>query len=104
SSLVLVFQGDRLDPTTAASAANYRVNWAGPDGKFGNRDDQQIAVGGDLPPGAESILYDSSSNIDVASGLTYPTATRQTVTLLFGKALPVGNYRIDVSSQVVSAA
>jgi hypothetical protein len=103
TSLVLVFQGDRLDADLAMDPKNYTVTWAGADGLFGTQDDQQIAVGDGLPSGSQTVVYDPSSNLDVASGLTYPTAIRQTVTLLFGTALPAGNYRITVSANVVSA-
>ncbi len=101
--LVLVFQGDRLDADLAMDPKNYAVIWAGPDGLFGTQDDQQIAIGDGLPSGSQTVVYDPSSNLDVASGLTYPTAIRQTVTLLFGTPLPAGNYRITVSANVVSA-
>ena len=103
TSLVLVFQGDRLDADLAMDSNNYTVTWAGPDGLFGTQDDRQIAVGDGLPPDSQTVVYDPSSNLDVASGLTYPTAIRQTVTLLFGTPLPAGNYQITVSANVVSA-
>ncbi len=103
TSLVLVFQGDRLDADLAMDPKNYTVTWAGPDGLFGTQDDRQIAIGNGLPSGSQTVVYDPSSNLDVASGLTYPTAIRQTVTLLFGTPLPAGNYQITVSANVVSA-
>ena len=103
TSLVLVFQGDRLAPAAAQVANNYSVVWFGPDGKQGTKDDRRIIVGDGLPAGAQAVVYDDSSNVDVASGLTYPTAIRQTVTLLFDKPLPAGGYEIDISPNVVSA-
>ena len=83
ASLVLTFQGDRLDPDTAQHPANYTVTWLGPDGK------QVIPV--------QSAVYDPGANIDVATGITYPTAVRQTVTLLFAGPLPAGSYEVALS-------
>ena len=98
TSIVLVFQGDRLDPATAENPANYTITWLGPDGRRGTADDRQIQLGA----AANSVVYDASSNVDVSSGLTYPTAIRQTVTLLFDQPLPVGGYEIKVSAAVVA--
>ncbi len=86
-------QGDRLDPDAAQNPANYNVIWLGPNG------DQVIplAIG-------QSAVYDPSSNVDVASGVTYPTAIRQTVTLLFSEPLPSGSYRIELSPAIQTAA
>ena len=104
TNLVLVFQGDRLDPTTAEDPENYTVTWLGADGVKGGGDDQTIAVGEGLPAGSQSVIYDPSrNNVDFASGRTIPTAVRQTVTLLFGEPLPVGNYEIVVGPDVISA-
>src|SRR5262249_17560917 len=83
--------------------ANYRVTWLGRDGIRGTRDDRQIPVGSGLTAGRQFAVYDASSNIDVASGLILPTAIRQTVTLLFGEALPAGAYEIEVLASVQSA-
>ncbi|HEY2827861.1 MAG TPA: VCBS repeat-containing protein, partial [Pirellulales bacterium] len=102
TSLVLAFQGDRLDAGTAQNPSNYIVTWAGADGIFGNKDDRPFTVGEGLSSGTQAAIYDASSNIDVASGLTYPTAIRQTVTLLFGKALPAGSYKVEVKSNVIA--
>jgi hypothetical protein len=103
TSLVLVFQGDRLDATSAEVLSNYHVIWLGTDGVLGTSDDREIQVGAGLPPGSKAVTYDPGNNVDVSSGRTYPTAVRQTVTLLFGEALPVGSYRIEVSANVESA-
>jgi hypothetical protein len=98
ASLVLSFQGDRLDPLAAQDPANYTVTWLGPDRVAGTADDRTITVGaaGDAQP----VVYNPSANIDVVSGVTYPTAVRQTVTLLFESALPAGSYRVEVSPKV----
>jgi hypothetical protein len=98
ASLVLSFQGDRLDPSAAQDPANYTVTWLGRDGVAGTADDRTITVGaaGDAQP----VVYDPSANIDIVSGVTYPTAVRQTVTLLFESALPAGSYRVEVSAKL----
>lgn len=101
ASLVLVFQGDRLDPITAQEPNNYSVTWLGSDGILGTDDDRNIPVGSGLTA-AQSAIYSPSGNLDVASGRTYPSAVRQTVTLLFAQALPAGSYRIEVSPQVTA--
>ncbi len=101
ASLVLVFQGDRLDPSTAQDPNNYSVTWLGSDGILGTGDDRIILVGSgasEVPP----VIYSPSGNRDIASGRTYPTAVRQTVTLLFPQALPAGAYRIQVSPSVTA--
>jgi hypothetical protein len=102
ASLVLTFEGDRLDPTSAENAANYTVTWLGPDGVAGTADDQVIPI----TPGisSQNVVYDPSTNVNVASGNVYPTAIRQTVTLLFTDPLPAGSYQIEVSSAVQAAA
>ena len=86
ASLVVTLQGDRLDPATAENPANYAVTWLGPDGTVGTADDQVIP----LATGFQSVVYDPSANLDVASGKIHPTAVRQTVTLLFGQPAPRG--------------
>jgi hypothetical protein len=103
TNMVLVFQGDRLDLSAAEDATNYIVTWLGPDGVFGTGDDREIAVGQGLLEGSQAVVYDASSNVDVSSGRSFPTAVRQTVTLLFGEPLPAGNYIVEVLSGVVSA-
>jgi FG-GAP-like repeat len=91
TSLVITFQGDRLDPATAEDAANYSVIWLGANGN-------QV-----IPLTIEDAVYDPSSNVDVASGVTYATAVRQTVTLLFDEPLPVGSYRIELAPAIQAA-
>jgi hypothetical protein len=98
ASLVLTLQGDRLDPTAAQDPANYTVTWLGPDGLPGTADDQVLHV-----DATQGVVYDPSTNIDVGSGLTYPTAVRQTVTLLFDQPLPPGSYQIAVAAAVQAA-
>lgn len=102
TSVVLVLQGERPSAASAESADNYTVTWLGLDGVKGGGDDHEIPIGENLPGGTKSVIYDPSSNVEVSSGLTYPTAVRQTVTLLFGSAVPPGNYEIAVSKEVVS--
>src|SRR5262249_51226026 len=69
-------------------------------------DDQVIAVGAGLPADLPAVIYDPNrNNIDVTSDgqrLVFPTAVRQTVTLLFGTGLPAGNYKIEVSDAIKS--
>jgi SdrD B-like domain/FG-GAP-like repeat len=101
SSLVLTFQGDRLDPATAENPANYIVTWLGPDGQAGTADDQVIPVGSTF--GTKPVLYSPGTNVDVSSGRTFPTAVRQTVTLLFADALPAGSYTIVLSPAIQAA-
>jgi hypothetical protein len=98
ASLVLTLQGDRLDPTAAQDPANYTVTWLGPDGILGTADDQVIPV-----DATQGVVYDPSTNVDVGSGTTFPTAVRQTVTLLFDKPLPAGSYQVKVVAAVVAA-
>ena len=108
TSIVLTFQGDRLDLEQAENAENYQVRWLGRDGVLGGGDDQIIPIGQGLPADAKAVLYDPSrNNADAASsgnGLVYPTAVRETVTLLFGNALRPGKYEIKVSGNDVSAS
>ncbi len=103
SSLVLVFQGDRLDPTAAENPNNYRVIWLGPDSQPGGGDDRLIVVGAGIES-AQPVVYSPSGNRDVASGHNDPSAVRQTVTLEFAEALPSGSYIIEVLPQVQAAA
>ena len=49
------------------------------------------------------VVYDASANLNVASGLTYPTAVRQTVTLLFDQPLPPGTYEIVLAPAIQAA-
>jgi hypothetical protein len=99
ASLVVTLQGDRLDPAAAENPSNYTVTWLGPDGKAGTSDDQVIP----LAAGFQSVVYDPSANIDVASGTIHPTAVRQTVTLLFSQPLPAGSYQITFSPAIQAA-
>jgi hypothetical protein len=99
ASLVVTLQGDRLDPATAENPANYTVTWLGPDGKVGTADDQAIPVA----TGFQSVVYDPSANLDVASGTIHPTAVRQTVTLLFSQSLPAGSYQISLAPAIQAA-
>lgn len=93
TSLVITFQGDRLDPATAEDPSNYSVTWL--DGNL------TIPIG--ALGGAKAVTYDPGANIDVSSGRTFPTAVRQTVTLLFEQALPAGSYRIELSPAIKAA-
>ncbi len=102
SALVLVWQGNRLDPTAAEKPENYRVTWLGPDNRLGTADDRILVVGAGINS-TPSVIYNPSGNRDVTSGRTYPTAVRQTVTLLFPDALPAGSYQIEVSPDVQAA-
>ncbi len=101
STLVITFQGDRLDPVTAEDPANYRITWLGPDGQLGGGDDQELRPGG--PVGGRPIVYAPGANTVASSGRTFPTAVRQTVTLFFTDPLPAGSYLIEVSSDVQTA-
>jgi hypothetical protein len=102
SSLTLVLQGDRLQPETSQEPDHYRVTWLGPDRLPDTDDDRIIAIGAGLPT-THAVVYDPSGNVEVSSGRTFPTAVRQTVTLLFSEGLPAGSYRIDVSPDVQAA-
>jgi hypothetical protein len=93
ASLVVTLQGDRLDPATAENPANYTVTWLGPGGR-------QVIP---LATGFQSVVYDPSANLDVASGTIHATALRQTVTLLFSQPLPSGSYRITFSPAIQAA-
>ncbi len=102
SSLVITFQGDRLEPSAAQDRQNYEVIYWGRDGIAGTFDDESIPIGGKSI--RQPIVYDASANIDITSGLTYPTAVKQTVTLVFDAVLPVGSYTILLSDGIRSAA
>ncbi len=93
TSLVITLQGDRLDPATAQDPANYTISFLGPNGP------QVIPLAS-----GQSAVYDPSSNVDVATGLSYPTAVRQTVTLLFDQPLPTGSYQITLASAIQAAS
>jgi hypothetical protein len=49
------------------------------------------------------VVYDPSTNVVVASGKTYPTAVRQTVTLLFDRPLPAGSYQVELAPAIQAA-
>jgi hypothetical protein len=102
ASLVITLQGDRLDPTTAENPANYQVTWLGPDGILGTADDQVVPLATGSA-GAPPVLYDPSANRDVASGTTFPTAVRQTVTLQFANPLPAGSYQVELLPAIQAA-
>jgi hypothetical protein len=91
TSLVITLQGDRLDRTLAENPANYGVISLG-DGSPG----RQIPVA--------SVVYDPGANTQVSVGRTYPDTVRQTITLVFANALPVGVYEIDLSPALQTAA
>jgi len=95
TSIVLTFQGDSLDPAPAQDPANYSVILLGPGGGV-----VPIAASS----GGQPIVYDPGVNIDVTSGLTYPTAVDQTVTLLFTQPLAAGSYEIVLSPAIQAAA
>jgi len=99
TSIVLTFQGDRLDPAAAQDPANYTVLWYKPDGTGGLTGRQVIPLSATSLP----VVYDPSANLNVASGLTYPTAVRQTVTLLFDQPLPAGTYEIVLAPEIQAA-
>lgn len=96
NTLVLTFQGDRLDPATAENPANYRITWLGEDGQTGSAGGQVIPLG--VVGGGQSVVYAPGVNRDVSTGRTFPTAVRQTVTLYFANPLPAGYYRIEVAN------
>ena len=96
ASLVITLQGDRLDPAAAQQSANYSITGSGPDGIFGTQDD--------IVETPVSVVYDSSTNVDIDSGTTYPTAVRQTITLLFDQPLAAGTYHIRLSPNIQTAA
>ena len=95
TSIVLTFQGDNLDPASAQDPANYTVSFLG-------------GVGGAVPiaatSGGQPIIYDPGVNVDVTSGLTYPTAVDQTVTLLFPTPLAPGSYEVTLAPAIQAAA
>ena len=96
TSLIVTLQGDRLDPATAEDAANYTVTFLGADGRRGTADDQILSV--------RDVVYNPGANVEVSSGRTYPTAVRQTVTLLFDRPLPAGSYEVELSPRIQTAA
>lgn len=102
ASIVITFQGDRLDPATAEDVSHYAVTFLGADGQRGGGDDQVVPISCGIPE-SQCIVYDPGANIQITSGTTFPTAVRQTVTLLFEDPLPAGSYQIELSPQIQSA-
>jgi hypothetical protein len=100
TSIVLTFQGDRLDPVAASNPANYTVV----DLQGGNGPGLAATIPLASAPGAQAVVYDPGANVDVVSGLRYATSSRQTVTLMFDEPLPPGDYQVTVSPNVTSAA
>jgi len=97
ASLVITFQGDRLDPATAEGNQQLPGHLARP-----RRSCRHGRRSGDCRP--ERPVYDPSTNVSVASGNVYPTAIRQTVTLLFTDPLPAGSYQIELMPAIQTAA
>src|SRR5206468_1667017 len=62
ASLVLTFQGDRLDQAAAQNPANYTVTWLGSDGIAGTADDRIVAINA---ANAQAVVYDPSANVDI---------------------------------------
>jgi hypothetical protein len=95
TSIVLTFQGDNLDEVSAQDPANFTVSYLS-------------GIGGVVPmaatSGGQPITYNPGVNVDVTSGLTYPTAVNQTVTLLFSQPLAPGSYQIELSAAIQAAA
>ena len=73
TSLVFVFQGDRLNVASAENKENYTVLWLGADGVRGGGDDREVEIGAGLPANSKAVLYDPSrNNVDAASGRSIP--------------------------------
>src|SRR5262249_55207833 len=89
-------------PAGAGNPADYTITWLGPDGLAGTSDDEVIPVHAGTA-GGQPVVYNPGANVDVASGKTYPTAVRQTVTLLFAGALPAGSYQVELSASIQTA-
>jgi hypothetical protein len=102
TSLVVTLQGDRLDPATAEKSANYRITWLGPDGTAGTPDDEVKPIVCGVAT-SQCVVYDPSVNLQVASGKTYPTAVRQTVTFTFAQPLPAGSYEVELLPAIQTA-
>lgn len=100
TSLIVTIQGDLLDRASAQDPNNYVVTYLGPDRTFGTSDDRVIPIGGAgiMFP----VIYTPNSSITTGAGQTFPSATRQTVTLNFSSALPAGSYRIEFSEDILS--
>ena len=72
SSLVLTFQGDRLDPATAQDPAHYRVTWLGPDGRPDTADDPSSRSPASPAPRASSMTPAPTSTRPAASSIRPP--------------------------------
>jgi hypothetical protein len=94
TSIVLTFQGDNLDPVSSQDPANYTVQFLS---GFGGAVPIAASFGG------QPITYNPGVNVDVTSGLTYPTAVNQTVTLDFSQPLAPGSYEIALSPAIQAA-
>lgn len=94
TSFVITLQGDRLDATSAQNPANYHVLWLGAN---------LAGTGRASSFSVDSVVYNPGTNVDVASGITFPTAVRQTITLLFDQPLPAGFYQIIIDSKILAA-
>ena len=101
TSLVVTFQGDRLDADAAQNPDHYTVTYLGPDRLAGTADDQVIPIGGAQIE--QPIVYGPGTNIEPTTGRTHATAVRQTVTLLFVDPLPAGSYVVELAPQIQSA-
>jgi hypothetical protein len=51
----------------------------------------------------QNVVYDPGTSVDINGGKVQPTAVRQTVTLLFGQALPAGSYHITLAPAIQAA-
>jgi hypothetical protein len=98
TTLVVTFQGDRLDPAAAADPANYTVIHLADDAPTDPSRGQIVPLA--TSNGSPAVLYNPGANTEVSSGRTFPTAVRQTVTLVFDQPLPVGSYEIDISPKI----
>ncbi|HEV3081872.1 MAG TPA: VCBS repeat-containing protein, partial [Gemmataceae bacterium] len=101
TSLVITLQGDRLDPRVAETAANYHVFSLGQDGVTAPGAVQEIPL--NTTSGVQSVVYNPGANVDVTTGITYATAERQTITLLFTQPLPAGSYAIQFDPAIQAA-
>jgi hypothetical protein len=101
TSLVITLQGDRLDPTAAETAANYHVFSLGQEGVTALGQVQEIPL--NTTNGFQSVVYNPGANVDVTTGITYATAERQTITLLFTQPLPAGSYAIQFDPAIQAA-
>ncbi len=92
TGLLVTLQGDEVDASAAEDVANWTVTSLGADDVFGTADDQVIPL--------VAALYNPTANVEVVTELSYPTTTRQTVTLLFDQSLPVGSFIVEASANI----